>query len=158
VSKGPRLRALTSGDWAEWREVRLAALREAPYAFTTKLEEWQGTGDTEERWRQRLDVGSLDLLADFDGEPAGMASGMPADEDGTIWLISMWVAPFARGRGVGDALIDAVIRWAAESGARRVALLVFEDNLPATALYRRHGFVQESPDKRMLVLTISQPA
>jgi GNAT superfamily N-acetyltransferase len=135
------LRELSAGDWADWRELRLAALREAPYAFGAKLADWQGTGDAEHRWRRRLDGGSRNLLAEFDGTPAGMASGRPPDRDGTVELISMWVAPFARGRGVGDALVTAVVRWAEEQGAQRVALRVYEGNRHAANLYRRHGFL-----------------
>jgi RimJ/RimL family protein N-acetyltransferase len=135
------LRELSAEDWADWRELRLAALREAPHAFGAKLADWQGAGDTEHRWRHRLDGGSLNLLAAFDGTPAGMAGGMPPDRDGTVELISMWIAPFARGRGVGDALVTAVVQWAEEQGARRVALRVFTDNRHAANLYLRHGFL-----------------
>jgi ribosomal protein S18 acetylase RimI-like enzyme len=58
----------------------------------------------------------------------------------------MWVSPKARGRGVGDRLIGAVVEW-----ARAVTLAVSEGNAAATALYRRHGFVdtgerQDMPD------------
>lgn len=43
----------------------------------------------------------------------------------------------ARGRGVGDALVRAVLGWA---GHRIVTLQVAETNTAPTALYRRHGF------------------
>ena len=143
-------RALTPGAWAEWRELRLAALREAPYAFSAKLADWQGAGDTEQRWRDRLGGASLNLLADFDGRPAGMISGMPAG-DSTAELISLWVAPFARGHGLGDELVEAVLRWAAENRFELVKLQVAEANRHAVSLYRRHGFVQDGPDVTRLV-------
>jgi len=69
------LRVLGPDDWADWRELRLAALRNAPEAFGAKLADWQGDGDTEQRWRARLRGGTHDLLARVDGEPAGMVSG-----------------------------------------------------------------------------------
>ncbi|MFD9894601.1 GNAT family N-acetyltransferase [Amycolatopsis sp. NPDC059027] len=132
------LRVLTAEDWAAWREMRLAALREAPEAFGASLADWQGAGDTELRWRQRLGGHSFNVLAALNGKPAGMASGMPRDD--VVELISMWVAPFARGRGVGDALVVAVVEWAKEHGAERVVLRVQPSNQYAAALYRRHGF------------------
>ena len=139
------VRVLTVDDWSEWRVLRLAALRDAPQAFGSKLADWQGEGDSERRWRGRLDGVLLNLLADLDGSPAGMVSGMLPDHDGTVELISMWVAPVARGRGVGDALVGAVVRWAKERRASRIALRVAESNHYAMALYRRHGFVDKGP-------------
>jgi ribosomal protein S18 acetylase RimI-like enzyme len=53
----------------------------------------------------------------------------------------MWVAPFARGHGVGDSLVRAVIEWAGEQRASRVALGISLGNARAVALYRRHRFV-----------------
>jgi ribosomal protein S18 acetylase RimI-like enzyme len=60
----------------------------------------------------------------------------------------MWVAPFARGRRVGDALVNSVIRWAEELNITSVELSVKEDNLPAIALYTRHGFEDVGINKR----------
>ncbi|MFC7512501.1 GNAT family N-acetyltransferase [Streptomyces thermocarboxydus] len=40
----------------------------------------------------------------------------------------MWVDPMARGKGVGDYLIQAVERWAAERGATTLRLSVMADN------------------------------
>jgi ribosomal protein S18 acetylase RimI-like enzyme len=136
------LRALESDDWPIWRELRQAALAEAPYAFGSTLAEWQGSGDREDRWRARLGIpGALNLVAVVDGRPAGMASGVPDEHaEGSVELISMWVSPVARGRGVGDLLIREVERWAAECGATSLRLAVMPDNIRAAALYERRGF------------------
>ncbi len=93
------------------------------------------------RWRARLSTVPLNLVAYLDGKPAGMVSGTAANQDGAIELISMWVAPFARGQGVGDSLVAAVIEWARGQRAAKVALAVVESNEHAVALYRRHRFV-----------------
>lgn len=101
------------------------------------MDHWLAAG--EDQWRKRLEDVPLNLIAELDGRPAGMA-GATAPEAGTTELISMWVAPFARGRGTGDALVRAVQEWAAEVGAHAVVLDVFETNVHAAALYRRNGF------------------
>ncbi|MEU3270990.1 GNAT family N-acetyltransferase [Saccharomonospora sp. NPDC006951] len=136
------LRAVNSDDWPLWRELRLAALAEAPYAFGSTLAQWQGEGDREDRWRARLEIpGAHNVVAVTDGIPAGMASGVPAEDAGDhVELISMWVSPPARGKGVGDSLIREVERWAIEQGATSLRLAVMPDNVRATALYERHGF------------------
>jgi ribosomal protein S18 acetylase RimI-like enzyme len=133
------LRVLTPDDWRTWRALRLAALAEAPAAFGSRLADWQGEGDQEERWRARLSIpGSHNVVAVLDGQPAGMTSGVP-DGPQTAELISMWVAPQARGQGVGDRLIEAVEQWARQSGVTTLRLSVVQDNDAATALYQRNG-------------------
>ncbi len=139
------VRAAGVDDWPLWRELRLAALEEAPYAFSSTLAEWQGAGDKEARWRARLASVRMNLVAYLDGKAAGMVSGTAADRGGTIELVSMWVAPFARGRGVGDSLVAAVLEWSRAQCATRVALDVVATNAPAVKLYRRHGFIDAGP-------------
>ena len=136
------LRVLTPDDWPAWRELRLAALAEAPQAFGSRLADWQGEGDREQRWRDRLGIpGSFNVIAVLNGQPAGMASGVPAEDSaGAAELISMWVSPAARGRGVGDRLVRAVEDWARQAGAWVLKLAVTEGNDNAIALYRRCGF------------------
>ncbi|MBM0240004.1 GNAT family N-acetyltransferase [Micromonospora sp. ATA32] len=135
------LRTLTPEDWAIWRELRLAALAEAPYAFGSQLAGWQGEGDREERWRARLSIpNSYNALVVLDGELAGMASGVPTSEENVVELISMWVAPAARGRGVGDELVQAVERWARQAGTEALRLAVAEGNEAAIELYQQNGF------------------
>lgn len=78
------------------------------------------------------------MLAVVDGRPVGMAAGVPGD--GRYELVSMWVSPTARGRGVGDRLVAEIARWAAERNAEHLYLSVMPDNPAAIALYARIGF------------------
>ena len=140
---------LSADDWPVWRDLRRAALAESPAAFGSLLADWTGPGDTEQRWRERLDSVPFNLVLLVDGRPAGMVSATAPDDDGAVELISLWVAPTARGRGVGDAAIDAVVGWAAEHHPDApVVLAVKAGNAAAIHLYERHGFVDEgiSPD------------
>ena len=136
------VRELSGDNWAEWRELRLAALREAPEAFSSKLADWQGEADAEQRWRDRLRTVSFNVLADLDGIPAGMVSGHLTEGGDKAELLSMWVSPSARGQGVGDALVKTVVRWSEGRGAEELALRVAAGNEHAMALYERHGFVE----------------
>ena len=137
------LRRIGPDDWAMWRAVRLAALAEAPDAFGSRLADW--TDAPEQRWRERLTGDWHNLVAVLDGAPVGMASGLlPAE--GPVHVHSMWVAPSARGHGVGDALIDTIVAWAAEQRPGPVILSVRTANTAAIALYERHGFVDAGPE------------
>ncbi len=57
-------------------------------------------------------------------------------------IYAVWVAPSARGRGVGDALLRSAINHARQSGYTRVVLDVSDVNESAQALYARHGFTR----------------
>jgi ribosomal protein S18 acetylase RimI-like enzyme len=121
--------------------LRLAALEEAPDAFGARLADW--TGAEEERWRARLEIaGSYNVVAVLDDRAVGMCSGVPAADDGVVELISMWVAPAGRGRGVGERLMGAVEEWARNREAASLWLTVAPDNDRARALYVRCGFTE----------------
>lgn len=60
-----------------------------------------------------------------------------------VGLLGIGVVAGWRGRGVGNALINAALTKAAAAGFLRVELSVRADNVAAIALYRKHGFVQE---------------
>ncbi len=71
------------------------------------------------------------------------ASGVAAHcEDGGGWVgfRSIEVAPEHRRRGLGLAVMAALVGWGAEQGATTAYLQVVADNEPALALYERLGF------------------
>ncbi|MDQ3275904.1 MAG: GNAT family N-acetyltransferase [Actinomycetota bacterium] len=57
-----------------------------------------------------------------------------------IGLSAVEVRPEHRRRGVGTALVSAMLAWAAERGARRAYLQVTPGNVAAVALYASYGF------------------
>lgn len=56
-------------------------------------------------------------------------------------IAKMAVAPQARGRGLGDLLMEAAVQYGRESGARRLIIVSNTVLEPAIRLYRKHGFV-----------------
>ncbi len=131
-----QIRQLTCDDWAQLRTARLAALAEAPYAFSSTLAREQQF--SEQRWRERAGRGSTFAAWDEDAI-VGLATGL---DMGRGWaLVGMWVSPKVRGKGVADRLVTAVCELAGESGATSVTLWVTEVNGRARAFYRRLGFV-----------------
>ncbi len=140
-----RVRRAHPDEWAAVREVRLAALADAPDAFASTLRREARRG--EPQWRSRI-TASPWFLAWHAGRPAGLvaavpdqpASGprQPARAAGT--LSPCGSAPQARGHGVADVLVGAVIDHAEAAGAPRVTLWVALGNARARAFYQRMGF------------------
>jgi GNAT superfamily N-acetyltransferase len=134
-----RILRLHPDEGTRLRTIRMRALLDAPDAFGSTAEETATRPP--ESWRQQLEDLAT-FVAVIDGEDAGMVRAALADgSTEAAYLLSMWVAPSARGRGAGGALIAAVLDWAKEAGASTVLLDVADDNAPAIALYAGHGFV-----------------
>ena len=134
------VRETVLGDWQALRDIRLEALRDAPSAFGSSYA-GEAARD-EEHWRGRSSGGGMFLayLTEVGASAAaGLAGGYQADPV-TVELVSMYVRPRGRGHGVGEALVAAVIGWAAARQATSVHLWVTETNAPARALYQRCGF------------------
>jgi RimJ/RimL family protein N-acetyltransferase len=127
----------TAADWRVVREVRLRALRDAPYAFASTHD--RESAFAEEDWLGRLTSGSATFIARTDAGPVGICGGLPP-RDGTTELVAMWVDPAARGSGVAAKLAAAVTEWAAEQAAERIHLWVTGTNQRARRLYERLGF------------------
>ena len=140
----PSIRTLHPDDWSLYRDLRLRALLDAPHAFcSTFAEESQRTDDA---WAARLAAPALGahrqgwpFAAELDGTPVGLSWVKLEGE--TASLYQVWVAPEARGRGIGAALLDAAIAWARARRAHALHLGVTAGDGAAARLYRRAGFV-----------------
>jgi GNAT superfamily N-acetyltransferase len=149
------IRQIGPDNWEAFRAVRLASLSEAPAAFGSRYDDWVDA--PAERWTSRLTQVPLTLLAHEGATVVGVVSGQLVDEE-WVELISMWVAPAARGTGVARQLIDAVEDWAAAQD-RATYLMVRSENTRARTSYARAGFVDkgvpngwpagELPERRM---------
>jgi ribosomal protein S18 acetylase RimI-like enzyme len=134
-------------DWARVREIRLRALEDSPTAFASRLD--RERDQPESFWHEWLE-GDGTFLAVEGGVTVGLVSVFLIDEEpGTAHLVSMWVAPERRRRGLGRRLVEAVIGWATDRRAERVRLWVTETNDEARRLYRSTGFV-ETGDRQPL--------
>ena len=84
--------------------------------------------------------GSFGLIAQEVSQPLGfLLAQMAADE---AEIVNIAVAPPARRRGIGAALVAEAAARARKGGAQKMFLEVASDNIAARALYERQGFIQ----------------
>ena len=118
-------------------------LREEAAYFSTRYED--AVREPEEVWKSwtaEAAAGEEKVLfvAEEDGRLLGVVGGFRRLDPSEAQLVSLWVDPEARGRGVARVLIRAVATWARGRGAETVVLFVQEANAPGRALYLRAGF------------------
>lgn len=144
-------------EWALLRDLRLRALRDAPDAFGQSYE--NAAAEPELEWRSAARAASAGdrrtwLIARSKEQGAsgqatemGMVQARRRPPDDCL-VFSMWVAPEARRRGVGRALIEGAAEWARTWGGRRIVLWVTGTNEGAQRFYERIGFrvLNDGPD------------
>jgi len=139
LSSAIEVRRLGPEDWQLYRRVRLAALKEAPYAFGSSHQ--REVHLPASRWRQTL-VDRARFVAEVDGVIAGTVSGGDGDGTAAAAMTAMWVDPRFRRQGVGDVLVKHLIEWARSARYDEMFLWVTDVNANAERLYERNGFVR----------------
>lgn len=127
------------------REKRYLAMTEAPppdaaAAFFRSAIEAEEVQIVAVRREEGCDVvlGCCDVLRQF---------GQARSHAGRLGI---WLAPDARGRGLGQRLLTAAIALAKARGITRIELSVRVDNPGAKRLYERCGFTVEGLQKRCM--------
>ncbi len=138
------VRRIDPADAAALRRLRLAALLDEPTAFASTYE--FESARTDEEWALRAAAGSagtrqVTFFADIDGDLVGLVGAYrDAPASARVHLVSMWVAPAARRKGIGRHLIAGVVTWAHGTNATDVALWVTQGNAAAEELYKVSSF------------------
>ncbi len=138
------VRRFQAHEWPAYRSIRLRSLGESPDAFCSTLAAEEAYAP--EIWSKRLaqsELSGIDcpLVAELDGHMAGLVwAKVDSDDASVVNLFQMWVAPEARGRRVGAALLEQAIGWARTRGANAVCLSVRCGNAAALGLYEKAGF------------------
>ena len=128
------IRDLRPTDWPEVASIYEAGIRGGNATFETAVPPWE-TWDEAHR-RQRV-------VAVEDGRVVGWAA-LSAFSNRACYAgvaeSSVYIAPDAQGRGVGRALMDALIDAAEEAGVWTLQAGIFPENEASIALHERCGF------------------
>lgn len=121
---------------AGWRVVEVPAGRRGAYEALLRLAD----DSTQEIERYRDQGELLGMVDATTGEPLGEVLVVPTDEAGTVELRSVAVVHERQGRGLGRALVGAVLERLRARGVRRVVVGTASSSLDALAFYQRQGF------------------
>ena len=107
---------------------------------------WRGIGD-ERRYLKaiRRHPHAAVFVAEENGTIVGRLSIARDPHPGSYHVadLGLMVVASHRRRGIGRALLQRAVEWAAVSRVRKLELHVFPHNTPAIALYESFGFVRE---------------
>lgn len=138
------IRKLTEKDLDALWGIRLRALQDDPEAFGSTYEETLQRGKESFRQRLRQPHAETFYIGAFEDGLVGIVgyyreTGVKSQHKG--YIVSMYVAPEQRGKGIGKALVaEAIAQARAIPGLEQLLLAVVTTNTVAHRLYRSLGF------------------
>jgi GNAT superfamily N-acetyltransferase len=138
------IRRLQVGEVELFKQVRLMALQEAPYAFPATYA--AALERSAESWREQADRSAqgpdrATFIVFSDDLPVGMAALYRDEAEVDAGeLLQVWVSPEYRGTRVIWDLMDEIFKWAKENGFRKVIAGVTKGNARALKFYIHYGF------------------
>lgn len=132
------IRLLGEDEWQLYREVRLAALADAPEAFVARHDDEAACG--EDFWRDRM-ARAHRIVAERTDEPVGLVGlGRHDGEPDAGEVFGLWIAPSVRGQHVARDLVSTAARQAAKDGCRQLYFWAVSDNASAVGFASSFGF------------------
>jgi L-amino acid N-acyltransferase YncA len=128
------IRDLEERDWPAVKAIFAEGIATGSATFETEAPSWEDWDGAHL---------SLRLVAEADGEVVGWAALTPYSDRECYRGVaesSVYVAARARGRGVGQALMERLVRASEEACFWTLQAGVFPENEESLALHRRCGF------------------
>ena len=143
---------LAPASWREYKELRLEALRKEPRAYFTTYKDSLQQPDG--YWQARLEAvsegkGSWLLFAREGGRLVGIIGAYT--DAGVTEIVSLYVTSHARRRGLGRALMNAILKKITGFNPDQVIrLTVNASQRAAVELYRSLGFKTASRQNALM--------
>lgn len=122
-------------DWPSVREIYLAGIATGNAMFEKSAPDWT-------RWHN-AHLEHSRLVARGQDRVIGWAALSPVSRRAVyagVAEVSVYVAATARGKGVGSALLSALIRSSEEEGIWTLQAGIFPENAASVGLHRKTGF------------------
>jgi len=138
---------LQPSDWPEVERIYREGIRSGNATFETETPGW-------EIWNSRHHSHSR-LVAREEGKILGWAALSPVSARRVyagVAEVSIYVADTARGRGVGNTLMAALIETSEANGIWTLQASIFPENAASIRLHERYGFRQLGRRERIAQL------
>lgn len=135
MSGGFAIDALDPEDWKQVRTIYVEGIATGHATFETDAPAWE-KWDADHLRRPRLAARDGTLIL-------GWAALSPVSGRcvyAGVAEVSLYVAASARGRGVGRALLEALVRASEDAGIWTLQAGIFPENAASLAVHRRCGF------------------
>ena len=126
---------MTEGDWPRVRSIYLEGIATGEATFETEAPAWEAWDAAHRR--------DCRLVARAGGRVVGWAALSPVSARRAysgVAEVSVYVCEVARGRGVGRALLGALVEASEKSGVWTLQAGVFPENRASISLHLRCGF------------------
>ena len=138
---------MRASDWEQVRAIYLEGIRTGHATFETEAPSWEQWNDA------HLPIARLVMR---DGERVlGWAALSPVSKRQVyrgVAELTVYVAESARGRGIGRALLEALIIESERNGIWTLQASIFPENTASVELHRRCGFREVGRRERIAML------
>lgn len=129
------IRAMTEADWPAVARIYGEGIETGNATFETDVPDWPGWDASHH--------GPCRLVFEEGGEVLAWAALSPVSRRPVyrgVAEVSIYIAPGARGRGIGAELLGALIEASEEEGFWTLQTSIFPENEASVALHTRFGF------------------
>lgn len=142
-----QIEAMRAADWEQVRAIYLEGIATGQATFQTEAPEWA-------EWNAGH-LTTLRLVARADNGVLGWAALSPSSKRACyagVAEVSVYIAAAARGQGIGNALLAALIAEAERQGLWTLWASVFPENTVSIKLHLQHGFREVGRRERIAKL------
>ena len=138
------IRRLQVGEADLFKQLRLTALQDAPYAFPSTYD--AALQRSAASWREQAErtaqgADRATFIAFSEESPIGMAALYRREDKAEIGeVLQVWVSKKYRRTKVAWDLMEAIFKWASENNFRTIIAGVTKGNARALKFYDKYGF------------------
>lgn len=138
------IRRIQLGEGDLFKQIRLASLQDAPYAFSSSYD--SALRRSAESWHEQAEntaqgTNRATFIAFSDEKPIGIAALYRLEDKADVGeVLQVWVAPEYRGMNVAWDLMNTIFWWARENNIHSIIAGVTDGNTRAQKFYTKYGF------------------